>query len=80
MKRRYFELIADLVSGDKTAEQVEACMERFSADEEPAYHARVDAQQPVHDEYTDRLAPLQRDHESKDREEQDDAAANAPSA
>jgi hypothetical protein len=41
MKRRYFELIADLVAGDKTTEQVEACIERFNADEEPAYHALV---------------------------------------
>jgi hypothetical protein len=41
MKRRYFELIADLVAGDKTAEQVEACIERFNADEEPAYHALI---------------------------------------
>jgi hypothetical protein len=41
MKRRYFELIADLVAGDKTVEQVEACIERFNADEEPAYHALV---------------------------------------
>jgi hypothetical protein len=41
MKRRYFELIADLVSGEKTPEQVEACMERFNADEEPAYHALI---------------------------------------
>lgn len=41
MKRRYFELIADLVAGDKTTEQVEACIERFNADEEPAYHALI---------------------------------------
>jgi hypothetical protein len=41
MKRRYFELIADLVAGDKTEEQVEACIERFNADEEPAYHALI---------------------------------------
>jgi hypothetical protein len=41
MKRRYFELIADLVAGDKTSEQVESCMERFNADEEPAYHALI---------------------------------------
>jgi hypothetical protein len=34
-------LIADLVAGDKTAEQVEACIERFNADEVPAYHALV---------------------------------------
>lgn len=41
MKRRYFELIADLVAGDKTPDQVEACKERYSADEEPAYHAVI---------------------------------------
>jgi hypothetical protein len=41
MKRRYFELIADLIAGDKTEEQVEACIERFNADEEPAYHALI---------------------------------------
>lgn len=41
MKRRYFELIADMASGDKTPEQVDACLERFNADEEPAYHAVV---------------------------------------
>jgi hypothetical protein len=41
MKRRYFELIADLIAGDKTPDQVEACIERFNADEEPAYHALI---------------------------------------
>jgi hypothetical protein len=41
MKRRYFELIADLIAGEKTEAQVEACMERFNADEEPAYHALI---------------------------------------
>jgi hypothetical protein len=41
MKRRYFELIADLIAGGKTPEQVEACIERFNADEEPAYHALI---------------------------------------
>ena len=41
MKRRYFELIADLLAGDKTTQQVEACIERFNADEEPAYHALI---------------------------------------
>ncbi len=41
MKRRYFELIADLVAGDKTEAEVEACIERFNADEEPAYHALI---------------------------------------
>jgi len=34
-------LIADLITGDKTPEQVEACIERFNADEEPAYHVVI---------------------------------------
>jgi hypothetical protein len=37
MRRRYFELLADLREGQKTTEQVRVCLERFSADEEPAY-------------------------------------------
>lgn len=39
MRRRYFELLADLRDGVKTVAQAEACCHRFSADEEPAYHA-----------------------------------------
>ena len=39
MKRRYFELLSDLRDGQKTLAQVEACAHRYSADEEPAYHA-----------------------------------------
>lgn len=39
MKRRYFELLADLAERKKTADEVEACIHRYSADEEPAYHA-----------------------------------------
>ena len=39
MKRRYFELLADLQEGAKTAEQALACAHRYSADEEPAFHA-----------------------------------------
>ena len=39
MKRRYFELAADLADGQKTPAQVQVCINRFSADEEPAYHA-----------------------------------------
>lgn len=38
MKRRYFELLADLTAGRSPAE-VEAQMHRCSADEEPAFHA-----------------------------------------
>jgi hypothetical protein len=37
MKRRYFELLADLREEQKTPEQVRVCLERFSADEEPMY-------------------------------------------
>ncbi len=37
MKRRYFELLADLREGQKTPELVRVCLERLSADEEPMY-------------------------------------------
>jgi len=37
MKRRYFELLADLREGHKTPEHVKVCIERFSADEEPQF-------------------------------------------
>jgi hypothetical protein len=37
MKRRYFELLADLRENQKSHEEVKVCLERFSADEEPAY-------------------------------------------
>ncbi|MER9584402.1 hypothetical protein [Mesorhizobium sp. M0276] len=39
MKRRYFELLSDLREGQKTIVQAEACVHRYSADEEPAYQA-----------------------------------------
>jgi hypothetical protein len=39
MKRRYFDLVADLAEGSKTPEQVAVCASRYAADEEPAYHA-----------------------------------------
>ncbi len=39
MKRRYFELLADLADGLKTPTQIEASMHRCSAEEEPAFHA-----------------------------------------
>lgn len=39
MKRRYFELLADMRDGYKTIEQAQACCHRYSADEEPAYQA-----------------------------------------
>jgi hypothetical protein len=37
MKRRYFELLADLRDGFKSPEHVKVCIERFSADEEPQF-------------------------------------------
>lgn len=43
MKRRYFELLADLVAGQKSPLEVEALMHRFSAEEEPAFHALLGA-------------------------------------
>lgn len=39
MKRRYFELLADLDEDKKAMHEMRGCMNRFSADEEPAYHA-----------------------------------------
>jgi hypothetical protein len=42
MKRRYFELLADLIAG-KSPLEVESLMHRFSADEEPAFHALLGA-------------------------------------
>jgi hypothetical protein len=39
MKRRYFELLADIESGGRSLLDAEACLYRFAADEEPAYHA-----------------------------------------
>jgi hypothetical protein len=41
MKRRYFELLADVTEGKKTIEQADAAMHHCSADEEPAYHALI---------------------------------------
>lgn len=38
MKRRYFEMLADLIT-NKKAMDIEALMHRCSADEEPAFHA-----------------------------------------
>lgn len=43
MKRRYFELLADVTEGHKTVAGGYACMHRLSADEEPAYHALISA-------------------------------------
>lgn len=39
MKRRYFELLADFNEGYKKLSDVQACIHRYSADEEPVYHA-----------------------------------------
>lgn len=37
MRRRYFELLADLRDQHKTPQHVRVCIERFSADEEPQF-------------------------------------------
>lgn len=37
MRRRYFELLADMRDGYKKPEDVRVCIERFSADEEPQF-------------------------------------------
>jgi hypothetical protein len=39
MKRRYFELLAEVIGGQKKVTDGYACMHKFSADEEPAFHA-----------------------------------------
>jgi hypothetical protein len=39
MKRRYFELLASVLIGAKTIKDATADVNRFSADEEPAFHA-----------------------------------------
>jgi hypothetical protein len=39
MKRRYFELLADFREGIKTLDAAQGCLHRYSADEEPAFHA-----------------------------------------
>jgi hypothetical protein len=38
MKRRYFELLAEVSEGTKSSIEARACLNRYSADEEPAYH------------------------------------------
>jgi hypothetical protein len=43
MKRRYFELLADVLDGDITVESANAKLNRMSADEEPAFHALMSA-------------------------------------
>lgn len=53
MKRRYFELLADLDEEKKTIAEALACLNKFSADEEPVYNALLmlcwnAAQESVH--------------------------------
>lgn len=60
MKRRYFELLSDLVSKKTELLEGNACLNRFSADEEPAYHALLGhswnaAQKMVYGDEADRL-------------------------
>jgi hypothetical protein len=43
MKRRYFELLADVADGRRGLPEAEACLHRYSADEEPAYMALIAA-------------------------------------
>ncbi|MCA1471179.1 hypothetical protein I6F09_25270 [Bradyrhizobium sp. IC3195] len=37
MKRRYYELLASMREGRKTADEARVCLDEFSADEEPPY-------------------------------------------
>jgi len=39
MKRRYYELLADLREGKKSSAEARVCLDRLSADEEPPYRA-----------------------------------------
>ena len=41
MKRRYFELLADVADERRDLRDAEACLHRYAADEEPAYHAII---------------------------------------
>jgi hypothetical protein len=41
MKRRYFELLADIEEARKSPIDARGCLHRYSADEEPAYHALI---------------------------------------
>jgi hypothetical protein len=40
-KRRYFELLSQLNSGEKSPEQVRVCIDQYSADEEPQYKVLI---------------------------------------
>jgi hypothetical protein len=58
MKRRYFEMLADLTTGQSPVE-IEAKMHRCSAEEEPAFHALLSlswnaAQEMVYGDYADK--------------------------
>jgi len=58
MKRRYFELIADVIENKRTLIEASACLNRYSADEEPAYHTLLisswnDAQEMVYGDEAD---------------------------
>lgn len=39
MKRRYFELMADLIEGKRSPSETRACIDRFGSDEEPPFRA-----------------------------------------
>jgi hypothetical protein len=59
MKRRYFELLADLTGHHRKPIQILEHMHRFSADEEPAFHALLAvswnaAQEMVYGDYADK--------------------------
>ncbi|KAB2876818.1 MAG: hypothetical protein F9K43_00685 [Bauldia sp.] len=41
MKRRYFELLADVAVGRKKRAETESCLHKYAADEEPAFHALI---------------------------------------
>jgi hypothetical protein len=66
MKRRYFELLADIEEERKTPEEARACLHRYSADEEPAYHAVIassfnSAQEMVYGDHAMEYAIPERD-------------------
>lgn len=53
MKRRYYELLASVREGKRTATEARACLDQFSADEEPPYKVLFlacwnDAERSVH--------------------------------
>lgn len=44
MKRRYYELYADLLEAKRTAAETRACLQRFSAEEEPPFTVVLNSQ------------------------------------